>query len=67
MESKEDVSDTTPSSTMLASARKMPLARVLLDLLAVIIEKDSDQRFVDLYNELKPRCERKLRKRGPNL
>ncbi len=40
------------------------LARVLADLLTHLVERDSDQRFVELYNDLKPLLESRLRLRS---
>ena len=50
------------SNPVLAPPRKVSLALVLLRVLEVLVEQDRDQRFVYLYNELKPVCERKLRR-----
>ncbi len=61
----KDIEDdrTSPSTNMLERARKVSLASVLLRLLEVLAEKDADQRYLDLLNELKPRVERRLRDR----
>lgn len=39
------------------------LVRIVADMLTTLIERDSDQRFIDLYNDLKPLLESRLRRR----
>jgi len=51
------------SSRMLERNRPVSLASVLLRTLERLCEIDDDQTFLKLYNELKPYCERRLRRR----
>ncbi len=67
MSKKRETHDTDRSpplrGQLLGAKRKVSLASVLLRALEYLSENDSDQRFLDLYNELKPAVERSLRKR----
>ncbi len=60
------MSDETASTgpRMLGETREVFLARVLLHVLRLLCEKDSDQRFLTLYDSVKGECERCLRKGG---
>ncbi len=40
------------------------LVRVVADLLTALVERDADQRFIQLYNDLKPLLESRLRRRS---
>lgn len=48
------------------SKRRIPmtiaLARAQLDLLEHLAKRDGDQRYVEIYDQLKPHCERRLRR-----
>ncbi len=55
------VRDRTVSKRMLAHQSQMSLAKLLLRLCDTIASDDRDQEFLDLYNEVKPIAERKLR------
>ncbi len=44
-------------------AKQELLVRVVADLLTALVERDSDQRFIQLYNDLKPLLESRLRLR----
>lgn len=48
---------------VLAPTRRVSVASVLLRTLEALSSKDEDQVFTDLYNELKPFCEERLRRK----
>ncbi len=58
---------TAHSSQLLAKKRKVLLPELLLRILQVLTDNDSDQRYIDIYNELKPDVERRLRRRGESV
>ncbi len=55
------VRDRSVSRRMLAHQSQVLLAKLLLRLCDHVGSGDYDQRFLDLYNEVKPIAERKLR------
>ncbi len=55
------VRDRSVSKRMLAHQSQVSLAKLLLRLCDALGSGDHDQEFLDLYNEVKPIAERKLR------
>ncbi len=55
------VRDRSVSRRMLAHQSQVSLAKLLLRLCDALGAGDRDQEFLDLYNEVKPIAERKLR------
>jgi len=61
-----DSDESLSGPIVLAKARKVSLASVLLRTLERLCANDGDQVFLDLYNELKPLAERGIRRRDRN-